>query len=161
MKFLSLLARISAIAAGLLMTLITLLTCLSVLGRETVGKTITGDFELSAAAAGAAVALFMPWCQIRKGHIIVDFFTSKASEQTNALLDRFGALMMSLMIGVLAWRTTFGGLNALDSRSGTMILGFPEWIVYAVMVPPMVLTALIALVQVFSPGDHAPQGDSA
>jgi TRAP-type C4-dicarboxylate transport system permease small subunit len=68
---------------------------------------------------------------------------------------------MSLMIGVLAWRTTFGGLNALDSRSGTMILGFPEWIVYAVMVLPMVLTAVIALVQVFSPGDHAPQGDSA
>ncbi|MEN9886278.1 MAG: hypothetical protein RL758_856 [Pseudomonadota bacterium] len=161
MKFLSLLARISAIAAGLLLTLITLLTCVSVLGRETVGKTITGDFELSAAAAGAAVALFMPWCQMRKGHIIVDFFTSKASDHTNALLDRFGALMMSVMTGLLAWRTTVGGLNALNSRSGTMIVGFPEWIVYAVMIPPMVLTAMIALVQVFSAENTAPQGDPA
>jgi TRAP-type C4-dicarboxylate transport system permease small subunit len=28
-----------------------------------------------------------------------------------------------------------------------MMLGFPEWIVYAAMVPPMVLTAVIALAQ--------------
>lgn len=156
MKFLNTLAKLCAIAAGVLLTLITLLTCLSVLGRETVGKTITGDFELSAAAAGAAVALFMPWCQLRKGHIIVDFFTSKASDKTNALLDRFGALLMSAMIGLLAWRAVFGGLNVWENHSGTMILGFPEWIVYALMVPPMLLTAVIALVQVFGP-----QGDAA
>jgi hypothetical protein len=28
-----------------------------------------------------------------------------------------------------------------------MMLGFPEWIVYAGMVPPLVLTAVIALAQ--------------
>jgi hypothetical protein len=28
-----------------------------------------------------------------------------------------------------------------------MMLGFPEWIVYCGIVPPLVLTALIALVQ--------------
>jgi hypothetical protein len=30
-----------------------------------------------------------------------------------------------------------------------MILGFPEWIVFAAMSPPFVLTSLIALGQVF------------
>lgn len=156
MKILSPLAKLCAILAGVLLTFITLLTCVSVIGRETIGKTITGDFELSAAAAGAAVALFMPWCQMRKGHIIVDFFTTRASDQTNRMLDRFGALLMSLMIGLLAWRTVFGGLNVWENRSGTMILGFPEWIVYAVMVPPMVLTAAIALQQMLTP-----EGDAA
>jgi hypothetical protein len=28
-----------------------------------------------------------------------------------------------------------------------MMLGFPEWIVYALMVPPLVLTAVIGLAQ--------------
>jgi hypothetical protein len=28
-----------------------------------------------------------------------------------------------------------------------MMLGFPEWIVYALMVPPLALTAVIGLVQ--------------
>jgi hypothetical protein len=45
--------------------------------------------------------------------------------------------------GLLAWRTAVGGINAFDSHSGTMMLGFPEWMVYVAMVPPMVLTAVI------------------
>jgi TRAP-type C4-dicarboxylate transport system permease small subunit len=31
-----------------------------------------------------------------------------------------------------------------------MMLGFPEWIVYTAMVPPLALTAVIALAQTFS-----------
>ena len=31
------------------------------------------------------------------------------------------------------------------------MLGFPEWITYAAMVPPLVLTGVIALVQAFGP----------
>jgi hypothetical protein len=48
-----------------------------------------------ACAAGAAIALFLPWCQLRRGNIIVDFFTAKASDRTNAMLDRFGALLLA------------------------------------------------------------------
>ena len=163
MKFITTLAKLCAILAGVLMTFITMLTCISILGRELAGKPITGDFELAGVAAGAAVALFMPWCQVKKGNIIVDFFTGGASERTNALLDRFGALVMAFMMGVVAWRTVFGGLNSYESNSGTMILGFPEWITYAIMVPPLALTALIALLQVFCPEQMSdtPAGEAA
>ena len=41
-----------------------------------------------------------------------------------------------------------------------MILGFPEWIVFACMVPPFVLTSLIALTQVFVGFDES-LGESA
>lgn len=141
------LAKASAILAGLLMTVITLMTCVSLIGRNTTGATLAGDFELTGVAAGAAIALFMPWCQLRRGNIIVDFFTAKASERTNAALDRFGALLLGLVFALLAWRTTLGGLNAYSSQSGTMMLGFPEWVVYAAMVPPFILTTVIALYQ--------------
>ncbi len=147
MRILESLAKASAILAGLLMTVITLMTCVSLIGRNTTGTTLAGDFELTGVAAGAAIALFMPWCQLRRGNIIVDFFTAKASERTNAALDRFGALLLGLVFALLAWRTTMGGLNAWSSQSGTMMLGFPEWVVYAAMVPPFILTTCIALVQ--------------
>jgi TRAP-type C4-dicarboxylate transport system permease small subunit len=147
MKTLSTLANFCAILAGLLMTAITLLTCVSLIGRNTTGWTIVGDFELTGVAAGAAVALFMPLCQIKKGHIIVDFFTAKASASTNALLDRVGAFTVSVAFALMAWRTVLGGLNAHANFSGTMMIGFPEWIVYAAMVPPFVLCSLIGLVQ--------------
>ena len=133
--------------AGVILTAITLVTCFSLIGRNTIGVTLAGDYELTAAAAGAAVALFLPWCQLRRENIIVDFFTSRMSGRVNDTLDRFGALLLGAMMLLLAWRTTLGGLNAFRSGSGTMMLGLPEWIVYAAMVPPLVLTGVIALVQ--------------
>jgi TRAP-type C4-dicarboxylate transport system permease small subunit len=67
--------------------------------------------------------------------------------RVNDRLDRLGALLLGAMMLLLAWRTTVGGLNAFRSGSGTMMLGLPEWIIYAAMVPPLVLTGVIALVQ--------------
>jgi len=150
MKILTILANLCAILAGVLMTVITLLTCVSLIGRNTTGWTIVGDFELTGVAAGAAIALFMPLCQLKRGHIIVDFFTAKNSDATNASLDRLGALAVSATFALIAWRTVLGGLNAYASFSGTMMIGFPEWIVYAVMVPPFVLCSVIALAQAVS-----------
>ncbi len=140
-------AKACAILAGLLLTFITLMTCISVIGRNTVGWTLSGDFELSGSAAGAAVALFLPWCQFRRSNITVDFFTSKATAATQRNLDRLGALLLALAMALMTWRTAVGGLNAWKSGSGSMMLGFPEWIVYLVMVPPLALTAVIALAQ--------------
>lgn len=147
MKTLASLAKICAILAGLLLIFITLMTCISIIGRDLVGKTIVGDFELSGAAAGAAIALFMPWCQVRRGNIMVDFFTVKVSESTQNIMDRIGALLLGGVMALMAWRTSVGGLNSFRTQSETQILGFPEWVIYAVMVPPLALTVLIALHQ--------------
>jgi TRAP-type C4-dicarboxylate transport system permease small subunit len=147
MRLIENLAKLCAIAAGLLLTVITLMTCVSLLGRNTIGMTIVGDFELSAAAAGAAVALFLPWCQLRRGNIIVDFFTTRASDRTNEWLDRLGALLFALVLALMTWRTAIGGLNAWRTQSGTMMIGLPEWIVYAAMLPALALCAVIGLAQ--------------
>ena len=141
------LAKLCAVAAGLLLTAVTLMTCGSLIGRNLGGMTIVGDFELSGAAAGAAVALFMPWCQIERGNIIVDFFTVRASEATRRRLDRFGALLLGLAMALLAWRTTLGALSSYRAGSGTMLMNFPNWVIYTAMVPPLVLTAVIGLAQ--------------
>ena len=147
MNILQDLARLCAVAAGVLMTAITLLTCVSLIGRNTTGWTIVGDFELSASAAGAAIALFLPWCQVRRGHIIVDFFTTGASARSQMRMDRIGALLMGLVMALMAWRSTVGGLSAWKAQSGSMMLGLPEWIVYCGIVPPLALCAVIALTQ--------------
>ena len=147
LRLLETLAKLCAILAGLLLTAITLVTCASLIGRNTNGVTLVGDYELTAVAAGAAIALFLPWCQFRRSNILVDFFTAKASKRTNDRLDRFGALLLGLTMALLAWRATLGGINAWTTHSGTMMLGFPEWIVYAAMVPPLILTAVIGLFQ--------------
>jgi TRAP-type C4-dicarboxylate transport system permease small subunit len=140
-------AKLCAVLAGVLLTVITLMTCISLLGRNTIGWSIVGAFELAGSAAGAAIALFMPWCQVQRGNIIVDFFTARAAPATQGAMDRFGAFLLALAMGLMAWRTGIGGVNAWRSQAGSMIMGFPEWIVYVGMVPPLALTAVIALTQ--------------
>ncbi|MFZ9552224.1 MAG: TRAP transporter small permease, partial [Hylemonella sp.] len=54
---------------------------------------------------------------------------------------------LGLVMALLTWRSTLGGINAWASQSGSMMLGFPEWLVYSFMVPPLALTALIGLWQ--------------
>jgi TRAP-type C4-dicarboxylate transport system permease small subunit len=160
LKILTTLSRLCAILAGLLLTGITLMTCYSLIGRNTIGSTITGDFELTGVATGAAIALFMPLCQLKRGNIIVDFFTAKVSDATNAKLDRLGAFILAMTFTLLSWRTCLGGLSAYETQSGTMMLGFPEWVVYAAMIPPFILTAVIALTQAFT-GETSQEGVAA
>ena len=77
-------------------------------------------------------------------------------QATNAALDRLGALLVAATFVLLAWRTVLGSLAAWETQSGTMILGFPEWVVHASMAPPMALAALIALSQATGSDGEAP-----
>jgi TRAP-type C4-dicarboxylate transport system permease small subunit len=147
MKLLEPLAKLCAVVAGVLLTGITLMTCVSVIGRNTTGWTLVGDFELTGSAAGAAIALFLPWCQLKRGNIIIDFFTVHAAASTQRKLDRIGAFLTAGVMALMCWRSGVGGLSAWSSHSGSMMLGFPEWIVYSLIVPPLALCAGIALTQ--------------
>lgn len=147
LRLLSFLANLCAVLAGSLLTLITLVTCGNLILRNTTGDSMAGAFEITAMSTGAAIALFMPLSQIRQGHIIVDFFTTGLSDSTNAKMDQLGAFVLALVFGLLAWRTTLGGMSAYTANSQTMLMGLPEWIVYAAMVPPFALTGLIGLRQ--------------
>lgn len=151
------LARLCALLAGALIAFMVLLTCFSIVGRETVGRTITGDFELVGLATGAAVGLFMPLCQLHRGNIVVDFFTAKFPRRVNRGLDRIGALLLAVCCALLAWRAALGGWSSFQSHSSTMLLGVPEWYAYAPMVPGFALTAVIGLKQAifgFEGPDH-------
>ncbi|MFN9745736.1 MAG: TRAP transporter small permease [Betaproteobacteria bacterium] len=147
MRVLEILAKAAAVLAGLLLTAITLMTVASVVGRNTTGWTLVGDFELAGSAAGAAIALFLPWCQWERGHIIVDFFTTRASDAAREGLDRFGALVLAAVLALMTWRSAIGGFKAWESQTGSMMLGFPDWIVYTGIVPGLGLAAVIALAQ--------------
>ncbi len=133
----------------MLLIVITLMTCASVIGRNTTGWTIVGDFELSGSAAGAAIALFMPWCQMRRGNIIVDFFTAGTSVAVlRARLTVSALFMVAAVMALMAWRTAIGGLSAWTSelRLDDARLSPNGWST-ARMVPPLVLAALIGLAQ--------------
>jgi TRAP-type C4-dicarboxylate transport system permease small subunit len=147
MRVLEVLARAFALLAGLMLTLVTVMTCASLIGRNTTGWTIVGDFELTGVAAGAAIAMFLPLGQLRRANVIVDFFTMRVAPGARAAMDRLGAALLAAAMALLTWRSAVGGFSAWETQAETMMLGFPEWPVYAAMVPALGLTALIAAAQ--------------
>src|SRR5687768_12638879 len=103
MRLLDLLARLSALYAGVVMMGVALATCGSIVSRQSFGSALLGDFERIKVGMACSVAAFMPLCQLRRGNIIVDFFTTGASERTRDTLDRIGCLLIALMCALLAW----------------------------------------------------------
>ncbi len=142
------LAVLFAIVGGLAACAVALMTIVSVAGRAALSQPIPGDVELTQFGTALCIALCLPWAQLHGSNIIVDFFTQRARERTLRMLDAFGALLLALMVGVLAWRTAAGALAVHDAFETTMILGLPMWISYVVLAPGLALTAVIALVQV-------------
>jgi TRAP-type C4-dicarboxylate transport system permease small subunit len=108
---------------------------------------VTGDFELVEIGIALAGALFLPYCQAKRGHIVVDFFTLKTSPRTISYLDRFGDLLMAAVLLVVGWRTGVAAVDILRSGETSMLLGFPKWAAYAATVPGVVTAGLIALAQ--------------
>jgi TRAP-type C4-dicarboxylate transport system permease small subunit len=150
MNFLRSLAKACSIIGGLIITALMLMTCYSVVGRNFFASPLIGDFELTGIACGISMAFFMPFCQLERGNIIVDFFTANRSVRFNHRLDRFGDLLMAVIFSLLAWRCAVAATSAKENMGASMLLGFPDWIVLASMSLPFAMAAIIAFAQAAS-----------
>ena len=154
------LARLCSILGGLLMTALMLMTCYSLIGRNVFDTALIGDFELTGIASGIAIAFFMPICQFKRDNIIVDFFTANRSAAFNHRLDRLGDLLMTVIFFLLSWRCALAAINTKETMGASMLLGFPDWIVFTSMCIPFGITALIATVQALSQPDNNDKASS-
>ena len=119
----------------------------SIAGRALMSKPITGDVELTQMGIALCISLCLPWCQVQRGNIIVDFFTQGLAQRTQWLLDALGGVLMAAMYALLAWRTLVGAWSVHEAFEQTMILGLPMWWAYAGLAPGLALSALVALWQ--------------
>lgn len=133
-----------ALVGGALFAAVTLMAVASIAGRA-FGRPIQGDFELVQLACAVAIAFCLPYCQLQRGHIIVDFFTVRSTQRTRSLLDALGALLLALVMALVAWRTGAGAIAMKASNETSMIMGLPVWYAYALMTPAFALSTLAAL----------------
>lgn len=147
-RLLDVLARGFAFAGGAVLVVMTGMSVISIVGRTLVRTPVPGDFELVQVGSAAAIAAFLPYCQLRGGNIIVDFFTVRASPRVQGVLDALGALLLTAVMALLAWRTIVGLGAVRDAREVTMITGLPVWVGYAAIVPSLVLATAVGLLTV-------------
>ena len=161
-------AEISALAGGAVLTGIALLMVYSVV-VSSLGVPMLGDPELVELAAAAAIVGFMPYCQMKRGHVAILVFTSRLSAPLKRFLDVAANTVMTVVIAVFSWRLVVGGFDAFGREQVSMFLQLPRWWGYALMAPSCmvwVVTAICVTVEVAvtdwwtspgSPGEHPAQ----
>ncbi|AXC50717.1 TRAP transporter small permease [Paracoccus suum] len=104
-------------------------------------RPIRGDYELVEMGTAIAVACFLPWCQIARGHARVDLF----GRRLPAWLDMLWDLLMAAAMALLAWRVGAGMMQKLASGESSFLRGIPLWWGYAGVLPGLGLASLAAL----------------
>lgn len=133
-----------ALAGGLVLAGMTLMSTASILGRWLLATPIPGDYEVAQLGTAMAVAAFLPYCDLRGGHVLVDFLTAKSPPRLRAALDVVGSLAIAVVGFLLAWRLALGMLDLRQYGETTMVLGIPTWYAYAPMVPSFALLGIVA-----------------
>ncbi|MFN3566413.1 MAG: TRAP transporter small permease [Burkholderiaceae bacterium] len=131
-----------ALAGGLVFVALTLLVTASILGRWLFAKAVAGDYELMQLGCAVGVAAFLPWCQLRGGHVIVDFFTARAGPRIRSALDALGAALLAACSALVAWRMVEGAQALAEAGETTTVLALPIWAPVALMVPSFALLAI-------------------
>lgn len=141
-NFLLRLARVLAVAGGLVFVGLVVMSVVSIVGRKTLDFVVPGDVEVLQMFAACAAASFFPYCHLLHGDIKVDFFTHTLSRRRIWLLDALGSLLVGLFGALLAWRSWAGAMAVKEAGETSMILGWPVWVPQALMVPGFALLAV-------------------
>lgn len=138
-----------------------LLTTVSVLMRALWSSPVSGDIEMTQMGIALAISLCLPYCQLQRANIIVDFFTQSVTPSVQQKLDALGHLMLVVMYFFLAWRTSVGAASVAQAGETTMIIGLPMWWAYASLAPGLALAGVIALIQSLADLTSAPSESRA
>jgi len=100
-----------------------LITTADVVGRGFFNKPIAGTFELSEYMLAVIILLGAAYTQQVKGHVAVDFLTSKFSNKTQALCQTLVLFLSLFIVTILVWQ---GFMLGIEEKGVTDQLRVPR-----------------------------------
>ncbi len=158
------LAKGWAILGGTLLVALSVMTVVSIIGRALTGYglgPVPGDYELVANGCAIAIFAFLPWCQLRRGHVTVDIFINRLSSRAVAVFGCLGDALVLVVSAVIAHQLYLGwgekfpyGSDALRDALAmgyrpffaetTYELQIPVWMPYTAALIGAVLMVIVA-----------------
>lgn len=135
------LARALAAYGGLVLLLITAITMLNVAGfgldalARPLGLSVpglAGYEEVVALLVGGAALSFLPWCQMRRGHVAVDLFTRRLPGRVIGGIDR-AAYAITAAVALFLGVEMAAGLAV--ARADGIVTGVRDWVAWPFQVP--------------------------
>jgi len=120
-------AYVLAILGGLLTCAMAVIVTVSVSGRYLFRWPIPGDYDIVGILCGCAIFAFLPYCQLTRGNVLVDFFTVGASPRAKACLDAGGTALYLAAAILFTWRLYYGMLELRQSSEVLAAFDFFRW----------------------------------
>ncbi|MEM8630649.1 MAG: TRAP transporter small permease [Pseudomonadota bacterium] len=115
---------------------------------------LSGYEDFVSLAVACAAMTFLPYCQVRSGHIVVDLFANLLSPRLQRALDR---LWLAATVALCVFLTYWMGVGLAEVRSDGVlspILGWPVWPSYIPGILSLVLWGVVAAGQAFGAPGH-------
>ncbi|MDJ0822062.1 MAG: TRAP transporter small permease [Paracoccaceae bacterium] len=157
-------STVLAVAGGLVLCAMAVMTMVSITGRILPGLgPVKGDYELVANGCALAVFAFLPYCQLKRGHVTVDILTARFPARVQAFFGLMGDTLIALAAILITRQLWLGfgekypyGSDALREALGmgyrpffpetTYELSIPVWALYGAA---LVMAAVFVLVSLY------------
>lgn len=162
MKLVERLASQWALLGGLLLLAIMIVTSVNIaaFGLDRIARlfganvsALPGYEDFVRLAISCTALMFFPYCQVKRGHVVVDLFASSFPVWFVRLLDRTWLVaILGLALFLLYWMTA-GMVETYRDSALSPILGWPEWPFYLPGILSLFLWAAVASAQAVR-GEH-------
>ena len=134
-----------AIFGGIVVGLVATMTTISITGRAAYSMPVPGDIELVEIGTSTAVFAFLPFCQLMRGNVIVDFFMTWAPQWVKASCDSLGTILYLAVGCILTWRLYYGTFDMYEFGEITGVLAIPLWYSFPYALLCMALLLIVIL----------------
>jgi TRAP-type C4-dicarboxylate transport system permease small subunit len=108
---------------------------------------LPGYEDFVSLVVSCAALMFIPLCQLRRGHIAIDVFTERLSKRSQHTLDRIWSAAIGLLALFLAFWMFQGMAESRSDNALSPVIGWPIWPFYIPGVLSLLLWAFVAAFQ--------------
>lgn len=164
------LAKGLAYLGGAILAFLSVMTVVSIIGRALNGVgplgPVPGDYEMVANGCAIAVFFFLPYCQLKRGHVTVDILVNLFPPRVQAVFGLIGDMVITAA-SILILRQLWLGFGekfpyGSDALRDSLAMGYkpffpettyelevPVWILYGVAVFGAAVMVLVSVYTVF------------
>ena len=151
-----------AVAGGLALIVVTIITAISVVGRalNPFGlKPVSGDVEIVQYGVLFAIFCALPLTQYQRGHADVALLTDLFPARVAAFIELVMDTIMFVATAFIVWRFTLGMVDKYANKEMSFILHVPLWLTYAVAMVGAIGMLLVSLYCMIRAGANAVSRD--
>lgn len=129
---------------GVCLVLACALTAASVVGAIVI-RPLPGEIEVVEALCGLGVFAFLPFCQLKRGHVGVDILISAFGPKAINWTQLIGDIIIAVLMALITWRHAIGTMDKFENGETTPLLLLPVWWGFAIALAILVANLLVSL----------------